>query len=457
MGARTAERRWIARPVLAATGVVLAIVGAVPVFGAWGAGATAAPWYPPSPVVLGGGRLVLAAAATTTLPPETTTTLAPETTTTLAPETTTTLGALEVDFQAVAGTGGDADAVPLAGGVFAVDGGASCTTDGTGACTVTSAPPASQICWQETTAPPGWAAGAPGCASSGSTGTSGMTIAVTQLPATAPIAGRATDASTQTAVPGSTYDLYRVDPPSSPTTTAANPSPSEAGGVAVTFGPNGQVTVTATGGTGTTDGSTTTSTTSTTVPAASAVAPVEGTLIWVARATSGIGGAVTWPPQQIGAVYCAEEVTAAAGYQLDSTQHCLDAPLTTGGGGTIDLPAQPDVPAAPTPVTVPPVTAAPAVAVTLGTAPMPPSGAAAVVASTPPASAAPATAPASPPPAAGTAPVPGSLPFTGAATRVLARMGTGLIALGAALVLASHRRRPTRPAAPGPRFRTGSP
>jgi hypothetical protein len=188
--------------------------------------------------------------------------------------------------------------------------------------------------------------------------------------------------------------------------------------------------------------------------------------VWVARATSGSGGAVVWPPQQIDAVYCAQEVAAAAGYQLDTSEHCLDAPLSAGVG-TVALPSQP-VTAASTPLVTSGTTAAPVSptsAPPLATAPPPTVVAGATPAPAAASSAAPTTAPGGPA-ATGTAPAPvasdgptdGSLPLTGTATRVLARSGTALMLLGIALVLASHRRRPTPPAGPsGRRFPAASP
>lgn len=174
----------------------------------------------------------------------------------------------------------DPAALDLSGAVFAVTAPdqrevGRCTTDAAGRCAL---PPLSlragtEHCWVEVTAPPGWEAAAPGCATTG-TAASTTTVEVQERSTRALVPARKVDAGTGAPLAGATYELRRRE-----------------------------------GGSG--DG------------------------VLVGRATSGPDGALAWSPQLPGSVYCAREVEAPPGYVLDTTLRCLDRPLATGASPAV--------------------------------------------------------------------------------------------------------------------------
>ncbi len=166
---------------------------------------------------------------------------------------------------------------------------ATCTTDAAGNCT--TAPvlvSGDSYCWSEMAAPSGLADGASGCFVA-SDAQASVPITVSDAGEFVAIAVKKGDAaSPSTALPGATFDLYRVDGGKGP-------------GV---------------------------------VPVPPSDAAVETGETWVARATTGASGVASFPLQFPGYAYCMVEQEAPANYLLDPTPHCTEV-LT----GTTAVPA----------------------------------------------------------------------------------------------------------------------
>lgn len=193
----------------------------------------------------------------------------------------------------------DTDAVWLAGATFVVrdpSGAevATCTTDADGRCAL--APLALlggvEHCWEEVASPPGWGLAPPGCAVTGAAG-SVTTVVVDEPSEHGEVSGAKVDAETGAPLAGAIYDLHRER--ALDEAVAAPPPPTPPPGAAGLPGHD-----------------------------------------WVAVATSGADGILTWPPQVPGHRYCAVERTSPAGYEVDPTPACTE-PLPRSGRADLTL------------------------------------------------------------------------------------------------------------------------
>lgn len=284
----------------------------------------------------------------------------------------------------------DPDALWLAGATFVVRDPAgaevaTCTTGPDGRCALGPLALLGGVehCWEEVASPPGWGLATPGCAVTGAAG-SVTTVVVDEPSEHGEVSGAKVDADSGAPLSGAVYDLHReraldgavVAPP------APEPPPGAAG-----------------------------------LPGHD----------WVAVATSGADGILTWPPQVPGHRYCAVERIAPAGHELDPTPACTE-PLAPSGRAEITMEdVAIHVQAAP-PTSPPEVVSGPPVT----------------------AHAVPAQ-PTSPEPVRAPAPVPvrpaaavPSLPRTGGGNILLLRVAGGVLVLGGtASLLGEHLSRPS--------------
>lgn len=171
---------------------------------------------------------------------------------------------------------------------------ATCTTDSTGQCTTgTTLVSGGSYCWEETSAPPGLAAGASGCFTA-TNAQADEPITVVDPGMFVPIRAKKVDATDPSVLlAGATFDLFRVDGPT------PGPAPSQ---------PTQPVLMMADAGT----------------PGAQApgTAPSEPGQTLVAQATTGQSGYATFPLQMPGYAYCTLEISAPADYLPDTTEQC---------------------------------------------------------------------------------------------------------------------------------------
>lgn len=163
-------------------------------------------------------------------------------------------------------------------------------------------------CWEETVTPPGWGppttSAVARCFEAGG-GTTVKRIDVAEVSRYVQILGRKFSTADNRLLADAVHDLYRKDDPN----VAGNSLK----------------------------------------PAAPADAPVIAGYTWVGRARSDANGQTTWPVQLPGFTYCAKELSAPAGFQLDNAPieaRCTAGPVNknddgTIANGTIDLPNAP--------------------------------------------------------------------------------------------------------------------